>query len=186
MQPPQMPQPAPPQPWTPGQATAYPAPYPPYYVPPRRDDSSKVLIIVLVVIVVVVAATVGLAAVFYFMVSGLLTDGGGPGPRAMGVSVQATPDGTNWSVVIQTGPSGELPASTYLLIRNPQGVIVLSRTSFSGLTWPTNHAVYADASPTVTEIRPGDSLLISRTTYPSGSQIEISDDAGVLTSRTLQ
>ncbi len=184
MQPPQTPPPAPPQPWVPGQIPSYPAPYPPYYPPPRRDDTSKILIIVFVVITVVVAATVVPAALLYVMVSGLI-DGDGPGPRAMGVSIQTTPDGTNWSVVIQTVPSGELPASTYLLIRNSQGVIVLARASFSGLSWAANHAVYLDANPTVTEIRAGDSLLLSRTTYPGGSQMEVSDDAGVLTSRTL-
>ncbi|OGS51024.1 MAG: hypothetical protein A3K65_05920 [Euryarchaeota archaeon RBG_16_68_12] len=148
----------------------------------RKDENAVSPVIATILMV---AITVVLAAVLYVMVSGLLT-GPGTGPRAMGVSIRATPDGTNWSVEIQTTPSGELPATTYVLIRNSQGVITLSRTAFSVLTWSAHKAIYQDATTTAAELRPGDSLLISKTQYPAGSQIEISDDAGVLTSRQLQ
>jgi hypothetical protein len=163
----------------------YSYPYPVYYPPPRRDEGARILVIVIVVIVVVVLVTVILSAVMYVMVSGLLT-GPGTGPRAMGVSIAPSADGTNWSVTIANTPSGELPQSTYLLLRNTQGVIQLARTAFSALVWNAHHAVYIDANPTSPQIAPGDGLTISRITYLSGSTMEISDDAGVLIARSLQ
>ncbi len=186
-QPPQQPAQAPP-PAGPPPPSPYPYPYPGYYPPPPpRSDSSKIIVIVVIVVIVIVLITIIGAAVLYVMVSGLLT-GPGTGPRAMGVSIAASADGSNWTVTIQTTPAGELPASTYLLIRNPQGVISLARTAFSGLTlanWNIYHALFQDANPSSTTLAPGDGLVISRVTYPPGSTLEISDDSGVLTSRTL-
>jgi len=151
----------------------------------RKDESAVSPVIATILMV---AITVVLAAVLYVMVSGLLT-GPGTGPRAMAVNIRLTADGSNWSVEITQIPSGEQPATTYLLVRSNQGVITLAKTPFggtNGLTWNANKAIYQDANPTKTEVSAGDSLLLFKTTYPSGSVIEISDDAGTLTSRTLQ
>ncbi len=170
-----------------GQQPPPPYPYPPYYVPPPRSDSSKIVMIIVVVVVVVVIISAVVAAVLYVMVSGLMT-GPGTGPHVMGLSVSQTADGSNWSAVVTTTTANELPATTYVLIRNNQGVIVLQRTSFSSLTqqtWSTHHVLYLDANPSSPSIAASDSLIISRTTYPSGSLLEVSDDLGTLTSRTL-
>ncbi len=148
----------------------------------RKDENAVSPVIATILMV---AITVVLAAVLYVMVSGLLT-GPGTGPRAMAVNIRLTADGSNWSVEITQIPSGEQPATTYLLVRSNQGVIILAKTGFSTLTWNANKAIYQDANAQKTEVASGDSLLLWKTTYPSGSVIEISDDAGTLTSRTLQ
>jgi flagellin-like protein len=147
----------------------------------RKDENAVSPVIATILMV---AITVVLAAVLYVMVSGLI---GGPGttPVAMGVNIRQT--GANWSVEIATAPSGKVPTLTYLLIKDQNGVIKLAKTAFSALTlanWNTNKAQFQDANPSVTDIRAGDSLLIDRVTYPSGT-IEISDDASTLTARSL-
>ncbi len=148
----------------------------------RKDENAVSPVIATILMV---AITVVLAAVLYVMVSGLLT-GPGTGPRAMAVNIRLTADGSNWSVEITQIPSGEQPSTTYLLVRSNQGVIILAKTGFSTLTWNVNKAIYQDANGQKTEVASGDSLLLWKTRFPSGSVIEISDDAGTLTSRTLQ
>src|SRR5437870_8875633 len=49
--------------------------------------------------------TVVPAAVLYVMVSGLLTPTG-RGPRVMGVNISPSGDGTNWTLLITTTPTG--------------------------------------------------------------------------------
>jgi len=165
------------------QAPTAPYPYPAYYPPPPRTDSSKTIVIIIVVVIVVVVVIAAVAAVLYVTVSGLI--GGPPAPRIMTVSVSSSLDGANWTVLFQSVPSDVMPASTSLLIRNVQGVIVLQQTSFLWLDWSADHAVYHDAAPAVTAVRSGDSLLISRAWYPVGSVIQISDTS-VLAVATLQ
>src|SRR2546429_5834159 len=55
--------------------------------------------------ILMVAITVVLAAVLYVMVSGLLTPTG-QGPRVMGVNIGRSGDGTNWTLLITTTPTG--------------------------------------------------------------------------------
>ena len=109
---------------------------------------------------------------------------GGPYfPEAMNVTVRPSVDGSNWTVVIQYVPTGHVPTATYLLVRDAQGLIVLTRTPFSSLTttwWNNYHAVFEDANPSWTDLRPGDALVIGRTAYPAGSTAEVSSNAGVL------
>ena len=110
------------------------------------------------------------------------------GPPNMSLSIRPTPDGTNWSAEVLSVSSGALPASTYVLIRDSQGTTLLLRTPFSKLTsanWSTYEVEYMDLTPSSDEIRPADALNILRTTYPSGSTMEVSDDYGTLASRTL-
>ncbi len=152
------------------------------YVRLIRKDENAVSPVIATILMV--AITVVLAAVLYVMVSGLLT-GPGTGPRAMGVNIQASSDGSNWTVTVQTTPAGETPAGTFILIRSVSGTVQLQRKAFSLVTWATDKVVFQKADTTTTNLGPGDTLLISRTVYISGSQIEISDAAGVLTTRSL-
>ncbi len=162
------------------------------YVRLIRKDENAVSPVIATILMV--AITVVLAAVLYVMVSGLLT-GPGTGPRAMGVNIATTGDGKNWTVTIQTTPSGENPDTTFVLIRNDQGVITLARTSWSTLSaanWNTYHVLFQDANPGANSVAlaPGDGLIIAKASqpaplYPAGSTLEISDGAGVLTSRAL-
>ena len=178
MQPPPQPPPQVPT----GPYAPYPYP-PPYYAPPPRSDSGKIILIVIVVVIVLVAIPIVLAAVLYFMVSGLV-GGPGPGPQTMGISVSRA--GTNWSAVI-IGTSGTfLPESTFLVLRNSPGGPTLGATAFSSLDWPRDRALYEDSDPTIFEIRAGDSLSIDAGTYPAGTTMEIRTSESILTALTLQ
>jgi flagellin-like protein len=146
----------------------------------RKDERAVSPVIATILMV---AITVVLAAVLYVMVSGLIAGPGG-GPRAMGIN--AVSAGTNWSVEFIDVPTGLVPATTYLLVRDSSGGLQLARTTFASLDWTGEQVVFQDANPGESEIKAGDSLLMSKSQYPSGSRIEISDDLGSLASRTLQ
>src|SRR5256712_12358678 len=68
----------------------------------RKDEAAVSPVIATILMV---AITVVLAAVLYVMVSGLLTPTG-QGPRVMGVNIGRSGDGTNWTLLITTTPSG--------------------------------------------------------------------------------
>src|SRR3989441_12230839 len=68
----------------------------------RKDEAAVSPVIATILMV---AITVVLAAVLYVMVSGLLTPTG-QGPRVMGVNIGTSGDGTNWTLLITTTPSG--------------------------------------------------------------------------------
>src|SRR3989440_6021905 len=89
-----------------------------------------------------VAITVVLAAVLYVMVSGLLTPTG-QGPRVMGVNIGRSGDGTNWTLLITTTPSGLTTSAVKLTITTSGGLTSLSPTAFASLTsasWNANKA----------------------------------------------
>src|SRR5438034_11348083 len=68
----------------------------------RKDEAAVSPVIATILMV---AITVVLAAVLYVMVSGLLTPTG-QGPRVMGVNIWRSGDGTNWTLLITTTPTG--------------------------------------------------------------------------------
>lgn len=148
----------------------------------RKDEDAVSPVIATILMV---AITVVLAAVLYVMVSSFLI---GPPPIAtMAVSIRQR--GQNWSVEVVSAASRPVPASTYLLIRDPQGVLKLVQTPWSDLTsanWGTYHALYQDANPKDVVIQAGDSILISVAQYPAGCSIDISSDTGQLTTGTLR
>ncbi|HEY4704235.1 MAG TPA: type IV pilin [Thermoplasmata archaeon] len=144
-----------------------------------REDGNAVSPVIGTILMV--AITVVLAAVLYVIVAGFVVTN--KPPRQMSVNVRET--GTNWSVEVIAAPAGALPASTYLLVRDPGGAIVLTRTSWEDLTWPSHRAVYQDANPASAEIGPGDSLLLDRARYPAGSTIEVLEADGLLAQRAL-
>src|SRR2546428_4777715 len=79
----------------------------------RKDEAAVSPVIATILMV---AITVVLAAVLYVMVSGLLTPTG-QGPRVMGVNIGTSGDGTNWTLLITTTPSG-LTTSAVKLTRS--------------------------------------------------------------------
>ena len=149
----------------------------------RKDESAVSPVIATILMV---AITVVLAAVLYVMVSGLLT-GPGNAPQAMSVDIRRT--GANWSINVVSIPAGKTPTTTYLLVKDNNGVIRLARIAFSSLTlanWNANRAFYQDANPPNTnDIAAGDSLLLDSTRYPNNYVIEILDGSGTLTARAL-
>src|SRR2546421_12476361 len=74
-----------------------------------------------------------LRAVLYVMVSGLLTPTG-QGPRVMGVNIGRSGDGTNWTLLITSTPSGLTTAAVNLQITTSGGLTSLNPTAFSALT----------------------------------------------------
>src|SRR5438309_9036683 len=78
----------------------------------RKDEAAVSPVIATILMV---AITVVLAAVLYVMVSGLLTPTG-QGPRVMGVNIGTSGDGTNWTLLITTTPSGLTTSAVKLTI----------------------------------------------------------------------
>src|SRR6059036_2497680 len=78
----------------------------------RKDETAVSPVIATILMV---AITVVLAAVLYVMVSGLLTPTG-QGPRVMGVNIGRSGDGTNWTLLITTTPSGLTTSAVKLTI----------------------------------------------------------------------
>ncbi len=145
----------------------------------RRDRTAVSPVIATILMV---AITVVLAAVLYVMVSGLVTGPGGT-PEAMGVSVSKTPDGTNWKLTFSKVPTGKTPATVYLVVYYANGTVAMSKTALSSLS---GGAQYVQADATATTIQAGDSVLLSVSTYPSGSSYDIVDDNGILNTGKLQ
>ncbi|OGS51023.1 MAG: hypothetical protein A3K65_05915 [Euryarchaeota archaeon RBG_16_68_12] len=148
----------------------------------RRDGHAVSPVIATILMV---AITVVLAAVLYVMVSAFIIRP--PDIGTMTVSVRQR--GQNWSVEVVQAQTNPVPASTFLLVKDPNGALRLARTPWASLTqasWGANKAFYQDANPADPTIRTGDSLLLSAAAYPAGSTIEISSDTTQLFSGLLQ
>src|SRR2546430_2927569 len=105
----------------------------------RKDEAAVSPVIATILMV---AITVVLAAVLYVMVSGLLTPTG-QGPRVMGVNIGRSGDGTNWTLLITTTPSGLTTSAVKLTITTSGGLTALSPTALASLTsasWNANKA----------------------------------------------
>lgn len=134
--------------------------------------------------ILMVASVVVLSALLYVTVTGLF---GGPTQTAP-FTVDVTVDGANWTVRFTGVPPGRPPGDMFLLIRNASSGIMLPRVSFDGLSasnWSAHRALYADANPFATDVRPGDRLEIEAASYPLGSTIEISDRTSLLLIKAL-
>src|SRR2546422_5831756 len=108
----------------------------------RKDEAAVSPVIATILMV---AITVVLAAVLYVMVSGLLTPTG-QGPRVMGVNIGRSGDGTNWTLLITTTPTGLTTSAVKLTITTGGGAnTVVNNIAFSSLTarnWSTNKAQF--------------------------------------------
>src|SRR5436309_5952747 len=83
----------------------------------RKDEAAVSPVIATILMV---AITVVLAAVLYVMVSGLLTPTG-QGPRVMGVNISPSGDGTNWTLLITTTPTGLTTSAVKLTVTTGGG-----------------------------------------------------------------
>jgi len=119
------------------------------------------------------------------MVSGV-TWTTGQGPRAMGVNIGRSTDGTNWILTIMSTPSGLMTSAVGLTITTSVGLTALNSTAFASLTsgsWSTNHAQFIGTGGGAIIV--GDRLLISTSTYPAGYAVEIADTQGILYAHAL-
>ncbi len=143
-----------------------------------RPDSDAVSPVIATILLV--AITVILAGILYVMISGMFRPIGN-GPEVMGVLIQKTADGKNWSLTIASTPTGLTPAEVRLIIISPSGATNLSKT-FSALAWPSDGAVYIGSG---SAIAPTDRLLVDAIRYPIHYDVQISDASTILYSGTL-
>ena len=107
-------------------------------------------------------------------------------PRVMGVNIGRSGDGTNWTLLITSTPTGLTTSAVKLTIITSANLTALGPTAFSALTsgaWNTNHAQFVGTGGTTIVV--GDRLLISTTAYPSGYSVQIADSQGVLYAHAL-
>src|SRR5256884_7990418 len=120
------------------------------------------------------------------MVSGLLTPTG-QGPRVMGVNIGRSGDGTNWTLLITTTPTGLTTSAVKLTITTGGGAnTVVNNIAFSSLTstnWNTNKAQFIGSGGST--VIAGDRVVVSTTSYPPGHQVLIADSQGILHSHAL-
>src|SRR2546425_6584896 len=149
----------------------------------RKDEAAVSPVIATILMV---AITGVLAAVLYVMVSGLLTPEG-QGPRVMGVNIGRSGDGTNWTLLITTTPSGLTTSAVKLTITTGGGAnTVVNNIAFSSLTstnWNTNKAQFIGSGGSTVIV--GDRVVVSTTSYPPGYQVLIADSQGILYSHAL-
>src|SRR3989449_5125215 len=148
----------------------------------RKDEAAVSPVIATILMV---AITVVLAAVLYVMVSGPLSPAG-QRPRVMGVNISRSGDGTNWTLLITTTPTGLTTSAVKLQITTSGGLTSLNPTAFSALTsgaWNTNQLQFIHSCGTTIVV--GDRDLISTTTYPSGYAVQIADSQGILYAHSL-
>ncbi len=168
-------------PWRPQPASQHPAGAP----PPRDRGPSEATAIVVAVVFFAILAFVGAS-----WLAAWIQDQAPPQyPRAMGLSVAKSADGTNWTLTVSSTTSDGTPSSTYLTATDGRGRTLLPLTAFSSLTtanWSANHAVYADANPGNPRVASGDALYLRWISYPPGSFVTILDNAGSLVSIFLE
>src|SRR5256886_12701048 len=149
-----------------------------------RNDEAAVPPVIATILMV--AITVVLAAVLYVMVSGLLTPTG-QGPRVMGVNIGRSGDGTNWTLLITTTPTGLTTSAVRLTVTTGGGAnTVVNNIAFATLTgvnWSTIRGQFIGSGGTTLIV--GDRLVISTTSYPAGYQVLIADSQGILYSHAL-
>jgi flagellin-like protein len=108
--------------------------------------------------ILMVAITVVLAAVLYVMVSGLITSPGST-PKAIGVYISKSSDGTNHTLTFASVPTGLSTATTYVSIQTTGGLTAIGQTALSTYT----------ATGTVVTLSSGGKVYIAYSNIKSGT-----------------
>lgn len=172
-------------------ATYYP--YPPYYppvAPPHKDNTA--LIVVLVVLLVVMS--VGMPALLYVMVSGLIPPPIQTNPPvAIGVVVTKSADGTNWILTFTSVPTGLSQNSTTLTLFSGSGATLLPSTTMYQLEGNGLNGVRyipAITGATFTTCAAADQILVATGSgtnqYPAGTGFQISNAGRISAAGTVQ
>ena len=132
--------------------------------------------------ILMVAITVVLAAVLYAMIGGWNRP---PDQPMVGLVRQET--GQNWTLMVST-VRGQVPLdTTTLTIKNRDGAVMypMSAIPLSQLTaqkWEDYNVMYQKQNQDDSTVTPGSSLLVDRTTYPTGcSYVLTTSDAIIAT-----
>lgn len=126
--------------------------------------------------ILLVAITVILAAVLYIAVANVLSPVDST-PRAMGMTIAKTTDGTNWSLTVVYAPAGLSPSEVRLAIVSLSGELVLQE-AFADLEFAVDGAAFLDSGGV--GIGAGDRVLLDAGRYPAYFDVTISDATTVL------
>ena len=161
----------------------------------RKDENAVSPVIATILMV---AITVVLAAVLYVMVSGLIS-GPGSTPKAIGVSVSRSSDGTNWTLTFSSVPTGLSPSTTLFSLQSGSGSSLISSVALS--TYPSAGSVVtmtggsklfvAYQTAVAGSVSAGDVIrlgttLAGTTTSTTGYQVTLSSGSTILYQGTLQ
>ncbi len=130
--------------------------------------------------ILLVAITVILAGVLYVMVAGILrpTDNA---PRLMGIALEKSGDGKNWTLTVVSTPVGLSPSNILVSIFAPNGTRALLG-GLSALSYEADGAAFTGTGPSIAV---GDRLLVNALRYPDYYQVQISDATAIYYSATF-
>jgi archaeal type IV pilus assembly protein PilA len=150
----------------------------------RKDEEAVSPVIATILMV---AITVVLAAVLYVMVSGLIT-GPGSAPKAIGVSITKSSDGSNWIMTFTSVPSGLTAGTVFLSVKSASGAGLITQVALSSVTNTTvKYQPAAGGTPTTaTVVTPGDVVLVSTTWCKTGYTSQLTSGSSILYSGTFQ
>ncbi len=118
-------------------------------------------------------------------------------PRAIGVAVSKSSDGTNWTLTFASVPTGLSPATTYLKLNSASGATLLPSTPLNGLggmmsMMGSSGMLYMQYEAGMTNtVSAGDMVRIGTTfagtgTSTTGCQVQITVTGAILYSGMLQ
>ena len=148
----------------------------------RKNDEAVSPVIATILMV---AITVVLAAVLYVMVSGLISTPSTS--QQIGVNVSRSSDGTNWIVSFTSVPTGLTNTTVSISLSTSSGAVALAATPLgSASTLQPKGVIFTPIQSATTTLSAGDRILISITTYSSGTTFQLTGSSGILASGTLQ
>jgi flagellin-like protein len=130
-----------------------------------------------IAVILMLAITVVLASVAYIMFSGLIPSA--ESSKIIGVVVDETGDGTNWSISIISTPGGMSADHVHIITRNKSGDLVIPKTPLS------NFSGFIDLDP-IGEVNGGDYILLPVESHPIFSTMELVSENNVMTHRVLE
>ncbi len=102
------------------------------YMPMVRPAQDRTAMIVVIVVVLVVVGSIGVSALLYVMVSGLIQ---GPSytPIAIGATISRSADGTNWTITFISVPTNVNPSVTSFGLTAANGIQAMPDTPLISL-----------------------------------------------------
>lgn len=173
-----------------------PVPGPVAYLPPAHPSGDRIALIIVLVVVVLVVGSIVMSALLYLFVSSTIIPPSQT-PKALGIAIGRSADGTNWTLTFTSVPSGLSPATTNLQLVTPGGSLALAASplaSFGGssvdLAAPLG-SVYLQYQPLDPQVvSAGDTLLIATMTTTgtstTGFQVTFISQTSILYVGTLQ
>ncbi len=107
-------------------------------------------------------------------------------PRAIGVAVSMSTDGTNWTLTLVSVPTGLTQNATTLNLTSAYGVTLLNATSLYALRGPGVNGVVYIPNGSGPLLNAGDQIQANVSRYPSGTRWTITNAGSILASGTLQ